>query len=509
MSAAEFRWRAGQPEAALDLLARASTLPRPPEVRLRTAALEGTVAARTGSSERARDVLIAAGTSVADLDPDRAVPLLADGVLAAQYAGDTAAAARAAARVDALLPRVRSPRARWIGTLATGVAGVITGEGGPDRIRAAMAEIAQDPSLLADPQLAPWLVLGPLYLREDGDERSVIRTVVANLRRRADLGGLPILLFLVARDQATTDRWTDAVATYTEGVALAREAGQATDVAAGLAGLAWLEARRGDEAACRAHADEALELTATHRLGFFRTWALTALGDLALGAGRAQDALDAYTAVDAHVTSLRFDDVDTWPAAEMVDALVRLDRHDEAASLAARLTARAVDKGQPWSLARAARARGLTCADEELDTHFDAALELHTRTPDTFETARTRLAYGTRLRRARRRTDARGHLRAALATFDSLGAAPWAEQAAAELRATGETAHRRDLTGLDHLTPQELQVARVLAAGRTTREAAAALFLSPKTIEYHLRNVYAKLGVRTRTDLATALAERV
>lgn len=508
VTAAEFAWRGGQPETAVELLGRAATLPRPPDLRLRAAALEGAVAARTGSAERARDVLVAAGTSVATLDPDLAVPLLADGLLAAQYAGDIAAAAQAAVHIDRLLPRVRSPRSRWLGTLATGVAGIITGNGGPGRIRAAMAAAVDDAALLADPQLAPWLVLGTLFLREAGTERAVIPTVVAHLRRRADLGGLPILLFYVGRDQATTDRWTDAVATYTEGIVLAREAGQVTDVTAGLAGLAWLEARRGDEDACRAHAGEALSLATAHHLGFFQTWALTALGDLALGAGRAQEALDTYTAVVDLIAALGFDDVDVWPAADMVDALVRLDRPDEAAALTAHLSERAADKGQPWSLARAARARGLTAPADELDDRFSTALALHARTPDAFETARTQLAYGRRLRRARRPADARPPLRAALATFDELGAIPWAEQAAAELRGTGETARRRDVTGLDHLTPQELQVARTLAAGRTTREAAAALFLSPKTIEYHLRNVYAKLGVRSRTELAAAMTGR-
>ena len=505
VTAAEFTWRAGQPDGALDLLAASAPLPRTAQVRLRAAALEGAVAARTGSIERARDVLVAAGTSVADVDADLAVPLLADGVLAAQYAGDVTSAAQAAARIDALLPALRSSRARWLAAMATGVAGVIAGNGGPDRIRDAMDRAVDDPALLADPQLAPWLALGPLYLRESSAGRFVLPTVLGHLRRRADLGGLPVLLFLVARDQATTDRWTDAVASYTEGVDLAREAGQATDVAAGLAGLAWLEARRGDDA-CRAHADEALTLATTHHLGFFRAWALLAHGDLALGAGRPQDALDAYARVDELVATQRFDDVDVSPGAESVEALVRLDRLDDATAVAGRFAARAAAKGQPWSLARAARARGLVAPAGSLDEPFTQALDLHTHTPDTFETARTQLAYGYRLRRARRRTDARTHLRAALATFDALGAAPWAEQAAAELRATGETAHRRDVTGLDHLTPQELQVARTLAAGRTTREAASALFLSPKTIEYHLRNVYTKLGIRSRTELASALA---
>jgi len=507
VTAAESAWRAGQPDVALDLLAAATSLPRPPDLRLRAAALEGAVTARTGSVERARDVLVSAGTAVADLDADTAVALLADGVLAAQTAGDMAGAARAAARIEGLLPRVRADRVRWVGTMAVGVGEILTDRGGPARMHEALALAAQDTGLLADPRLAPWLVTGPLYLRESGMARAVIPTVVAHLRRRADIGGLPSLLFYVARDLATTDRWTDALAAYTEGIGLAREAGQATDLAGCLAGLAWLEARRGDADACREHAQETLALADRHHLGFFETWATAALGDLALGAGRAQEALDAYDRLSALLADLRFDDVDVSPVPEQVEALVRLDRGADAVALTADLTHRATAKGQPWSLARAARSRGLTCDDADLDEHFGVALAEHARTPDTFETARTHLAYGSRLRRARRRSDARPHLRAALDTFDALGAAPWAEQAVAELRATGVTAHRRDVTGLDHLTPQELQVARTLAAGRTTREAAAALFLSPKTIEYHLRNVYVKLGVRSRSELAGALAD--
>ncbi|ROS27835.1 LuxR family transcriptional regulator [Cellulomonas sp. PhB150] len=505
LAGAEFAWRAGQPSTALDALAAVSALPSTPDLRLRAAALEGAVSIRTGAVEHARDLLLEAASTVTDAD--RAVELLADGILAAQFAGDIAAASQAAARIDDLLPHVRTPRTIWLGTMAAGLAGIIVGHGGPDRIRAAMDQAIDDPALLADPRLAPWLVMGPLFLREAGAERSVIPTVVGHVRRRADLGGLPILLFYVARDQGTTDRWTDAVATYTEGIALAREAGQVTDLVAGLAGLACVEARRGSSSAL-AHAEEALALATEHHIGFFQTWAYTALGDLALGSGRAQEALDAYQSLVDHTAALGFDDVDVWPAAEMVDALMRLDRAPEALALATRLSERAADKGQPWALARAARALGLTAPDDSIDDHFGAALELHARTPDTFETARTQLAYGHRLRLARRRVDSRPPLRAALATFDALGAAPWADQAAAELRATGETAHRRDVTGLDHLTPQELQVARTLAVGRTTREAAAALFLSPKTIEYHLRNVYAKLGVRSRAELTTAMADR-
>jgi DNA-binding CsgD family transcriptional regulator len=166
-------------------------------------------------------------------------------------------------------------------------------------------------------------------------------------------------------------------------------------------------------------------------------------------------------------------------------------------------------KGLPWPCARAARCAGLLASDDALDRPFAEALALHAETPDVFEQARTHLVYGARLRRARRRVRAREELRAALAIFERLGAAPWIAQAAAELAATGETARRRDPSTLDQLTPQEVQVGLLLGQGHTTRAAAAQLFLSPKTVEYHLRHVYQKLGIRTREELSASLDAQV
>jgi len=199
-------------------------------------------------------------------------------------------------------------------------------------------------------------------------------------------------------------------------------------------------------------------------------------------------------------------DVDLSPAPELVEAYLRLGRREDALAEAETYTLAAEAKGQPWALARAARCRGLVGADDGLDACFEEALAQHARTPDVFETARTRFAYGARLRRARQRVRAREHLRAAADSFERLGAARWSEAAAAELAATGETARRRDATTLDQLTPQELQIALLLAEGKTTREAAAAVFLSPKTVEYHLRHVYRKLDIRSRDELAAAFS---
>ena len=125
-----------------------------------------------------------------------------------------------------------------------------------------------------------------------------------------------------------------------------------------------------------------------------------------------------------------------------------------------------------------------------MDNEFTSALENHAQTPDVFEAARTRLAYGARLRRSRQRMRSREQLRAAIDQFDLLGASPWSKMARAELTATGETARQPGPSTRDQLTPQELQIALLLAGGRTTREAAGSLFLSPKTVEYHLRSVY-------------------
>ena len=146
-------------------------------------------------------------------------------------------------------------------------------------------------------------------------------------------------------------------------------------------------------------------------------------------------------------------------------------------------------------------------AGRELEREFDAALALHAKTPDVFETARTRLAYGARLRRARHDECARAKSCERRSRHSTRSAPlPWSNLARAELEATGETARKRDPSTLDQLTPQELQIALLLAEGRTTRETAAAMFLSPKTIEYHLRNVYRKLAVRSRAELSEAMA---
>ena len=142
--------------------------------------------------------------------------------------------------------------------------------------------------------------------------------------------------------------------------------------------------------------------------------------------------------------------------------------------------------------------------DEQFPELFTEALQWHEGASLPFERARTELCFGERLRRAKRQSDARVVLRSAVDCFEALGASAWAEHARKELRASGQ--HRRShLDASTELTPQELQVALLVSDGATNREAAATLFISPKTVEVHLTRIYRKLGVRSRTQLAREL----
>ena len=358
-----------------------------------------------------------------------------------------------------------------------------------------MTLLEQDDGLRDDTDLLPWVVIVPLFLRESGWARSVVDEAIDTARARAALGILPWLLNRVARDHAAADQWSRATVEYDEAVRLAHETGQRTELGAALAGWAWLEARQGREADCRAHAAEARALCVELGTHLFEIWAIRSLGELELGLGRASAAIGYLEDVNARLEAHGIQDVDLAPNAELIDAYLRVGRRTDADRLVRELDLEATRKGQPWSLARAARCRGLVATEREFEHHFDDAVELHGQTPDVFELGVTRLAYGGRLRRQRQRTRARNELRMALEIFEGLGAEPWAEMARGELLATGETARRRGASATDTLTRQELRIAQILAGGKTTRETAAALFLSPKTIEYHLRSIYGKLGM--------------
>jgi DNA-binding CsgD family transcriptional regulator len=498
LSAAETAWEAGLGPRAVSLLDELTGVRLPPDAQARARRLRAAIAVSSGSLREGCALLREA--AAASDSPDRRTLLLAEAVDASFFLADGTLAGGLADELEDAVATATTPRARAVGTVAIGMAKVLSGRGGVEELRAAVPLLADDPDPPETSRGVVWLMCAPLFIRE-ADTGRELRKRVDEARARTGIGTLPALLFLVGRDGATTDTWPRAAADYSEAVRLARDTGQTTELAMSLAGLAWLESRTGQDMECRAHADEAQALGSSRDIHLAEAWSLLALAELELVRGEAAATVGLIGRLEELMSRLGTADADLSGGPELVQALVRLGRTDEALRVSENYQAVAEAKGQPWARARARRCCGLVLA-EGFDAAFEEALELHAETLDVFETARTALAYGERLRRSGRRVEAREQLRRALTTFAELGAEPWADQAAVELDLTGERVPARPLGGIAALTPQELQVALLLADGRTTREAAAALFLSPKTVEYHLRKVYTKLGVRSREQLA-------
>ena len=508
--AADAAWLAGDAVRTGRLLDDARLQTSDPRLLARADQLRGHLLLRRGPVSEGYPLLAEAAERVAAVDPERAVVMLAESVFGAFYAGHTAAMVTAAERAAEIRATTDSDRAAFFAEMAAAMAMVGQGRGEDGAAHARRADVILQASgqLRDDPRLVMWATFPSMWLREAGGVRDPIERASEQARARGAAGSLPVLLHLLARDEATTDRWPAATANFAEAIELADELGQRSELAVALAGVAWLEARQGREQDCRRHADQAVALCDELGMGTFGVWAVQALGDLELGLGRPSDSVIHHEAQVAAMRDRAIADVDLSPAPELVDAYLRLGDRRRADEVTAQYVAAAEAKGQPWALARAARCRGMIAVDDSWERAFAEALELHERGLDVFEHARTRLALGARLRREKQRSRSRAELRLALETFERLGADPWAEQARVELAATGEHARRRDPSTLDDLTPQEFQIARLLAGGMTTREAAAAAFLSPKTVEYHLRNTYRKLGIRTRDDLAAALRDQ-
>jgi DNA-binding CsgD family transcriptional regulator len=228
----------------------------------------------------------------------------------------------------------------------------------------------------------------------------------------------------------------------------------------------------------------------------FAEWSL---GLLDLTLGRPSEATDRLLLVSAAERPESNPLTALWSIPDLIEAAARSERLDETMDRLGSYTDWVQSSPSPARFSLLARCRALAGEGGEREQFEIAAAPAEALSP--FEHARTELLYGEWLRRKRKRREARPYLRRAADLFRQAGALPWEERAESELRATGETARQRDPSTLDQLTPQELQIAGLVAAGMTNRQVAAQLYLSPRTIDYHLRKVFSKLGVASRTEL--------
>ncbi len=347
----------------------------------------------------------------------------------------------------------------------------------------------------------------PLVWGEEyGTARSFLTWTIGVEREGGNLLYLPGSLQVLAELEFRVGRWVPALAAAHETIFLFDETVQPTRRGWACATAARIEAALGREQECREHAREAFATDGESGLLLATAHAAAALGLLELGRGDTEAAIAALAPVERIVREGEVGEpwLVQW-APDLIEACSHVGRTDRAAEVLDAFELQARATGRVSALAAAARCRGILAPNDAFEELFGVALELHDRVPTPFERGRTELAYGERLRRARKRSAARERLLTALQTFERLGAEPWTERARIELRASGQSVRTPEQQAEDALTPQELQVAAIVAGGATNREAAAALFLSVKTIEFHLRHVYRKLGIRSRTELARAV----
>jgi DNA-binding CsgD family transcriptional regulator len=353
-----------------------------------------------------------------------------------------------------------------------------------------------------------------VWIEQWAHARSMLDRIIGAARTAAAPAVLTFPLAVLADFELRRGKIAVAYASAAESVQLAAETGQATLSSFSLVVLARVEALLGHDEDCRAHVAAGLKLSRRTGAYSIENFAASALGLLELSRGRADRAALHFAECErleeqqtrTHATRMGplavgrvLPTVIGW-AADQVEVYIRCGAITDAKRSLVMLEDTARRTRLRWVNAGAARCRGMLANEDCYEREFEAALEFY-GDEMAFERARTQLALGMRRRRSRRRADARAALHEALAYFDRNGAEPWAEQARAELRASGEVPSRYATGSLRSLTAQELQVALIVARGITTREAAAALFLSPKTVEFHLGNTYRKLGVRSRGEL--------
>jgi len=277
-----------------------------------------------------------------------------------------------------------------------------------------------------------------------------------------------------------------------------------------LSQLSRIAAARGDRERCEGHVERARQDVEPHGVGCLAVCNAAALGLCALSCGDLTTAIDHLERAWDAGQAAGLGNPNVVPfAGDLAEALARAGAAERAWEVLAWLQERADATGLVYPQASAARARGILARDPvEAEAWFAGAHSAYQRQQMPFEQARTLLCQGEALRRGRRPAASRQPLRHALTIFNSLDARPWAARAMIELDATGARADTRSIVSaaaLDCLSPQELQVARAVGRGLNNVEAAAALFVSRKTVEAHLTRAYRKLGVRSRTELTRLL----
>jgi DNA-binding CsgD family transcriptional regulator len=359
---------------------------------------------------------------------------------------------------------------------------------------------------VADPMTARILGLAACTVGSFELGVGLLTAASTELREQGRLGDLARVLFARSFAETAMGNWMGALKSAAESARLGEETGNPVWVAAATIVEARIAGMRGDFSAAAALAAQAERLAHFPGTSFCLAMLQNARGVTALGAGEAAQAyqhlLRVHTAGDpAFNTGLQ-----SFGLADYVEAAVSCCQEAAAASVIEQVVRRSAPMAVPWIRAIVAYGKALLASPDRAEALFQEALATAAH-HCPFLRGRTLLAYGEWLRRERRILDARMQLRMARDIFDVLGALPWSERARRELRAAGEASRPRAQRVLDTLTPQELQIAELAASGLSNKDIGARLYLSHRTIGYHLYQVYPKLGVTSRSGLRRVLSQ--
>jgi DNA-binding CsgD family transcriptional regulator len=506
IEAAEAAWVVADPGRTLGLIDAAQDGPAGPAERARMLSLRGAVEGRVGQLSVARDLFLEAEALVVEESRSDAAAFVRAAASVTFFAGDLPAAVALARRQRDLAPRDDS---ELDGRADTMLGWLLFLSGNADEGTQFLERAVDllltpsEPSLLELHNAGVALSLLERTAAGDDVLARALRLARQEGAPRAVLSGLAQLTLF----DVQAGRWQLALAHGEEGLALAGQLGHMDQHASIAIELARIDAARGAEVRCRERVNESVRLAGEHGIVTARVAAEIVLGELELSLGRSAEAIEQLQGSAAEVERLGIHDRYTSPHPSLVEALVRSGRRDESADVLARYAAIAQGGTPLWGGALLARGNGMLAEDhDEADEHFGEALRLHALVEDRFQHARTLLAFGERLRRGGRRLEARSRLRGALELFQELEARPWTERTEQELRASGERLRRRESFEAEQLTPQELQIALQVAEGKTNKEVGAALFLSHKTVEFHLSRIYRKLDLNSRAELIRRFA---
>lgn len=491
----------GQLARAASLAEEAARLPTDPVSAARLAQVLARIDFERGRPGRAAERLVRAAATIADTWPELAGKLLAEATRMAYFADRTPELGRAPAIIESLELPVDHPLWPVLDTVAV-VARLLTGTPPEDLPPLHRVVRLLRPERLEGTVAGQSLALWNLVAR-DTESYETSSAMLTEFRARGHIGALPHLLLINAEAALFLGRLREALTAATEGLRIASDTDQEHSAANLRSILARVAAMTGDEQRCHALAEESIDYGTAHQTGAHVAMAHLAMCALDLGMARYEEAFERLDNLGAELDEHLV--IRLLGPPEYIEAAVRVGRPERAARILPRYdtwTSRHTENLTSRAIVQ--RCRGLLSDGDRADEHYRAALRLHRRGGSPLAQARTALVYGEWLRRNRRRTEARAQLRAALRAFETAGAVSWAERARTELRAAGETVtpdgDRPEL--LARLTPQELQVARLAATGLTNRDIGAQLFLSPRTVGYHLYKVFPKLGISTRADLA-------